>query len=336
MKNDQQPRRGNACVQRIMRAGAPILGILAIGAGLQIQAQQPAGTYNVQTDGTAQGDGVSDDTVELQAALSSAVLQGKDVYFPSGTYMVTGQLDIPTGTSLYGDKSGLSLIKSASPVVTIGEPDNDGTSVANLSVEDMFFLNVALILTGTQKDNIAVRRCVFATDQVHSQNWFMCILSRGDNNTIEDSIFMAGHDTGMWPGTFIKGIGTYRNNGMTLRRNIFGLDLGNLTWLDTEWAGYANWHSVVARLQQFRNVHGLPRRMGAMGGGMRLNECNGTVVDQCIFHMDPVATDVPQDNNNLNVPPTHTRRRSQASRHGRPGGDRRQLLQRHAAHRLHV
>ena len=303
MKMGLQPLTGGDQAPRRLARWISVFCAVVLGAGLQVQAQQPPGTYNVKTDGAAQGNGISDDTTAIQSALTAAKTQGKDVYFPAGTYMVTGQIDVPNTTSIFGDKSGVSLIKAVNPVVNFGEPDNDATTVGNLSIEDMFFLNVSVYFTGTQKNNITVRRCVLATDKVYSASWFLCILSRGDDNTIEDSIFLGGHNTGNWPGlgVMLKGINTYRNDRMQIQRNIFGMDLGNLTWLDTEWEGYANWNNVEARLQQFKTAQGLPRRMGEMSGGIRLNECRQTVVDQCIFHFDPIATEVPQEANNLDV-----------------------------------
>jgi len=277
-----------------------LLGLWLVGVVFPVCGQQPAGTYNVKTDGTAQGNGVSDDTVAIQAALNNAKVQGKSVYFPSGNYLISGQIDVPNLTSVYGDKSGVSLIKCATPYVGFGEPDNDGTTVGDLAVEDMFFLNVSVYFTGYQKDRIAVRRCVMATDQVHSADWFLCTLSRGDGNTLEDNIFLAGHDSGNWPGTWIKGFTTYRNTRMHVYRNVFGLDLINLNWL-TQWQGYAAWSNVQSRLQQFQSIASLPSKMGEFGGGIRLNECVDTVLDQNVFHFDHAACDVPQDATHLNV-----------------------------------
>lgn len=50
----------------------------------------------------AVGDGVADDTAEIQAALAT-VSAGGGVYFPAGTYRVTALLTIPAGVIVYGD-----------------------------------------------------------------------------------------------------------------------------------------------------------------------------------------------------------------------------------------
>jgi hypothetical protein len=69
-------------------------------------------------------------------------------------------------------------------------------------------------------------------------------------------------------------------------RNIFGLDLGNLSWLDTEWKGYANWLNAVGRLQQFKTEQNLPRLMGEMSGAIATFNGDSNVIDQNIIHLD--------------------------------------------------
>lgn len=56
----------------------------------------------------AKGDGVTDDTTSVQAAIASAVTNKVPVYFPSGNYYV-GKLTWP-GVSLFGDGVGVSII----------------------------------------------------------------------------------------------------------------------------------------------------------------------------------------------------------------------------------
>lgn len=71
----------------------------------------------------ATGDGITDDTLAIQAALDSAITG--TVFFPTGTYL-TGQLTPPVGTSLVG--SGLSsttikLKNNANPTAIILTPN---------------------------------------------------------------------------------------------------------------------------------------------------------------------------------------------------------------------
>ena len=55
----------------------------------------------------AVGDGVADDTAEIQAALAAA----DGVYFPPGTYKITSTLNIKRGNRLYGDNFAITVLQ---------------------------------------------------------------------------------------------------------------------------------------------------------------------------------------------------------------------------------
>ena len=50
----------------------------------------------------AKGDGVTDDTAAINAALSVAAAVQRAVFMPAGTYLVSGVLAVPSGITLYG------------------------------------------------------------------------------------------------------------------------------------------------------------------------------------------------------------------------------------------
>lgn len=56
------------------------------------------GTVNVRNFG-AIGDGTTNDT----AAIKKAIASGKAVYFPAGTYLLYGQIDVTKDLCLFGD-----------------------------------------------------------------------------------------------------------------------------------------------------------------------------------------------------------------------------------------
>jgi hypothetical protein len=72
-----------------------------------------AGLFNVLDFG-ATGDGVTDDTAAIQAALDACGTSGGIVYFPAGTYIITAPLLIPAGsiTIRGADKSRTQIRKT--------------------------------------------------------------------------------------------------------------------------------------------------------------------------------------------------------------------------------
>jgi len=59
----------------------------------------------------AVGDGVTDDTTHIQAALTAAGTPKGIVFFPAGTYRTTAKLTVPTGVHLWGAGTDATFIK---------------------------------------------------------------------------------------------------------------------------------------------------------------------------------------------------------------------------------
>ena len=73
---------------------------------------------NVQTKYGAVGDGVHDDTNNIQSALSAAQNNSAVVYFPAGTYKITSTLAInnTTGIGMVGHSSADTTLKWAGAI----------------------------------------------------------------------------------------------------------------------------------------------------------------------------------------------------------------------------
>jgi hypothetical protein len=73
-------------------------------ASVVLNKSTPTGNYyNVVTQGGAHGDGVTDDTAHILAAITAYKAAGKSgLYFPAGTYALASTLTVPNSTVLVG------------------------------------------------------------------------------------------------------------------------------------------------------------------------------------------------------------------------------------------
>ena len=78
----------------------------------------------------AVGNGVADDTAAIQAALDASL----SVYIPSGTYKVSAQLDLQTGSTLFGDGSASEITCANGNISIINGVSTDNCTVRNIKV----------------------------------------------------------------------------------------------------------------------------------------------------------------------------------------------------------
>lgn len=100
-------------------AGEPDFNVAVGGVSttLQIAVAGLAGLFfNVKSYG-AIGDGVADDAVAIQAAITAAAVLGGIVFFPAGTYRYTAAITVPVGVSVLGVPQGGSKILIDNPAV---------------------------------------------------------------------------------------------------------------------------------------------------------------------------------------------------------------------------
>lgn len=84
-----------------------------------------ADVVNVRDFG-AKGDGVTDDTAAIQAAVN--VPGRHTVYLPRGTYKITGSISWRTQVSIRGDGPGVSIIKSSGTLFSAIQQLGDGST----------------------------------------------------------------------------------------------------------------------------------------------------------------------------------------------------------------
>jgi len=85
-------------------SGMSLVGYLPVGAGAVPTTVQSKLRESVSVlDFGAVGDGVTDDTISIQAAITYGVINKQEVYFPAGVYRVTDTLNLPVGSQLVGE-----------------------------------------------------------------------------------------------------------------------------------------------------------------------------------------------------------------------------------------
>ncbi|MEM6884002.1 MAG: glycosyl hydrolase family 28-related protein, partial [Verrucomicrobiota bacterium] len=93
-----------------------MIGFLILQSVVFGDVQYPSGSgiINVKTDHGAIGNGIADDTVEIQAAITAAMSSKQILYFPNGTYLVSDTLTYPGNSkrvTLQGQSESGVIIK---------------------------------------------------------------------------------------------------------------------------------------------------------------------------------------------------------------------------------
>ncbi len=90
----------------------------------------------------AVGDGVTDDSVAIQAAIEAAVAAGRRLYFPEGVYMAVG-LVWRSGLKMKGDGRNVTILRqpanTLASIISGGTPDSTYLPVLDVTVEGITF-----------------------------------------------------------------------------------------------------------------------------------------------------------------------------------------------------
>lgn len=125
----------------------------------------------------AVGDGVTDDTAAIQAAVDS----GNPVFFPSGTYALDGTIDIGAGAKLYGSGIGKSILLqtnagSAHVIDALSTSTKGGIEIVGLTIDCN---GVDAGFVAQYVSNISIRYCEFK----NSPFWLVNI-GKSDDPTV--------------------------------------------------------------------------------------------------------------------------------------------------------
>lgn len=150
--------------------------------------------YNVKADYSAVGDGTTDDTAAIQAALTAASgSSGKKVFFPSGTYKITSTLTVSdtAGITLEGLSEGSVIFQCTSAL-------SDLPVLKLTDVHDSYFRNITfhgVNIVTKPKCAIQVNRGAGTGSTVSSNNHFQNLYIGGPSVQFQYGIRLT-NDTG--------------------------------------------------------------------------------------------------------------------------------------------
>lgn len=142
-----------------------------------------AQTVSVKDFG-AVGDGVTDDTAAMQAAINTTfTINGGYLFIPSGTYLISSALTIPFSTQwkLEGASPGSTIIKQATdntPIFYFTHTDTWGWNICNLSgtwTNAQSSANTAAIMFSFYAASNAVTWYNFKIGNIGCSNGFRCL-----------------------------------------------------------------------------------------------------------------------------------------------------------------
>lgn len=126
--------------------------------------------FNIKDFG-AKGDGLTNDSASIQAAVDSAFSKGGGVvYVPSGVYLIRTMITNKANVSIIGtDKASCIIIADGCNAIT---SYNNGITISDLTLKTKGTTYSGLILSG---DYISVERMSFYPNQNSVDHWDKCI-----------------------------------------------------------------------------------------------------------------------------------------------------------------
>lgn len=200
-----------------------------------------AQTVSVKDFG-AVGDGVADDTVAIQAAITSLLATGGTVYFPAGEYKTDDGITLVSDLTLQGETGTILKPSDSVPLWAYR-----GLSANNIKIKDLTFEGTGTAFTnGNQRllqiesaTNVEITGCEFIKSRIIALYLQSCINVHVNNSnftrsyyyggeardcanvTLDSCIFDLNGDTGTSSTAFGRGFVFWRSLNSTLSNCVF-------------------------------------------------------------------------------------------------------------------
>ena len=121
------------------------LFMMMLGSICDVAAADTLSLYVSVVECGATGDGLTDDSVAIQQAVNVATQSGKDLYFPSGTYIIN-----PTSNSYITLRSNINITGDKGAVIKVKDNAGNYTSIfgADSYVENISISNITIDQNG--------------------------------------------------------------------------------------------------------------------------------------------------------------------------------------------
>ncbi|CAB4037217.1 Hypothetical predicted protein, partial [Paramuricea clavata] len=195
------------------------------------------------------------------------------IYFPAGKYLITSNLIIKGRVTLMGSVDGISLFRTENTSALLTTINYEGIAAHDyLDIDRLFFDGVQLEF---RQDQITISHCVFFSNETPSPKADKAWLRKGQ------SFCFLRDERG-----FGIAVDVQSSVAIKIEKNIFGLDLGRIDWMDNE-LGTTYWPTLKRKLQFLKNELNLCDDQGFWKSSIYHGFNNDSAIEKNIFNGSP-------------------------------------------------